>query len=118
VKNKKIMIIIIIIIIILIFCVIYTVRSFRKPSGKHVLIIQDNQIIYNLDLETAEDQEIRINYQNHYNMIKIQNHEICISEADCPDQTCIRTGVLKSETLPIVCLPHKLIIRYAEEGES
>ena len=118
-KNKKIIILIIIILIILIFCLIYTIRSFRKPVSRRVLIIQNNTIIQEIDLSSIQNQEIKIRSpEGGYNIIKIQNQEISISEADCPDQTCVKTGILKSENLPIVCLPHKLIIRFAEEGES
>ncbi len=118
-KHKKIMIIIIILFIILILCLLYTIQSFQNPSGRKVLIIQNNNIIQKINLSSEQNQEIKIQSPDGgYNIIKIQNHEICISEADCPDQTCVKTGILKSENLPIVCLPHKLIIRFAEEGEA
>ena len=116
--DKKVIIILILTALILIFCVIWTVLSFRKPESRKVLIIQDNQIIQEISLDAEENQEFRIqSADGGWNLIRIQNHEICIAEADCPDQTCVKTGVLRSENLPIVCLPHKLIIRFAEEGE-
>jgi hypothetical protein len=37
--------------------------------------------------------------------------------ANCPDQTCVKQGVIKDGTVPIVCLPHKVIVRI-EGGES
>ena len=105
--------------LILIVCIIWTIFLFRKPTGQKVLIIQDNQIIQEIYLDSAGNQEFKIpSADGGYNLIQIQNHEICISEADCPDQTCVKTGILRSENLPIVCLPHKLIIRFAEEGET
>ena len=115
----KIKSLIIILFFILIFCLIDTVYSFQKSSKQKVLIIQNNQIIREIYLDSAKNQEFRISSNNGgYNLIQIQNHEICISESDCPDQTCIKTGILRSENLPIVCLPHQLIIRFAEEGET
>ena len=115
--NKKVFLIISLTGIFLIVCIIWTIFIFRKPASQRVLIIQNNQVIQEIDLSSAENQEIRINSENGYNIIKIYQHEICITEADCPDKTCIRTGILRSEGLPVVCLPHKLIIRFAEEGE-
>ncbi|MBR0485305.1 MAG: NusG domain II-containing protein [Oscillospiraceae bacterium] len=116
--DKKILIILILTILILTICVISTISAFRKPESRYVLIIQNNQIIQEIRLDSAENQEFKIlSADGGYNLIRIQNHEISISEADCPDQTCMKTGILRSENLPIVCLPHKLIIRFAEEGE-
>jgi hypothetical protein len=44
----------------------------------------------------------------------IEDGEICVSSAECPDKTCVKMGKLRSESLPIVCLPNHLIIRFAE----
>ncbi|MBE6876683.1 MAG: NusG domain II-containing protein [Ruminococcus sp.] len=116
--DKKIIILLILTVLILILCIIWTVSAFRKPESRKVLIIQDNQIIQEISLDSAENQEFKIlSADGGWNLIRIENHEICISDADCPDQTCVKTGVLRSENLPVVCLPHKLIIRFAEEGE-
>ena len=118
-NQKAVRILIIIVILIFIISVILTAVSYQKPKGQRVFVIQENQVIYELYPESELDRTIRIDFPDGgYNIIQIQNHEICISEADCPDLTCVHTGVLKSETLPIVCLPHKLIIRFAEEGET
>ncbi len=118
-KNKQVNVILLITVLVIVLCIIWTIVAFRKSAGQRVLIIQENQVIQEIDLASAENQEIKISSADGgYNLIQIQNHEICISEADCPDQTCVKTGILRSESLPIVCLPHKLIIRFAEEGET
>lgn len=54
---------------------------------------------------------------NDFDMILVtENHEIFMSEADCPDHTCIKTGKLYN--YPIVCLPNKLVIEFAENNET
>jgi len=116
--NKKALLIAGITGIFLIVCIIWTVIVFRKPKEQRVFIIQDNKVIYDIDLASAENQEIRIECESGYNIVKIYEHEIFVSEADCADKTCVNTGILCAEGLPIVCLPHKLIIRFAEEGEQ
>lgn len=118
-KSNLKTILMIVVVLIFIVSVILTVIMYQKPKGQRIFIIQQNQIIAEMYPESEQDREIRIDFPDGgYNLIRIQNHEICIAEADCPDQTCVRTGVLKSEMFPIVCLPHQLIIRYAEEGET
>ena len=64
---------------------------------------------------TTETRTFRITSPDGgWNEITIKDGSICISDADCPDKTCVKTGILRSESLPIVCLPHKLVIRLEE----
>ena len=44
------------------------------------------------------------------NTVLVEKGRIRISEADCPDQICVNQGYISDGTVPIVCLPHKLII--------
>ena len=44
--------------------------------------------------------------------------KIRVSEADCPDKTCVRMGWLNSAAMPVVCLPHHLVIGFADGGEG
>lgn len=85
----------------------------RPAESRMAEIVQDGTVLYTFDLATAEDQVIVITSpEGKTNTIRIENAEICISHAECPDQTCVKTGVLYSESLPIVCLPNKLIVRF------
>lgn len=88
-----------------------------RPHGQIVNIIQDGEILYTIDLEQAEDQMIYIEYQGSKNVIRIQKHQICVIDAECPDQTCVKMGELKSNATPIVCLPNKLVIEFAENDD-
>ena len=88
-----------------------------RPSESMIAeVVQDNAVIYRFDLAHEKDCIIRIDSADGgWNDIRIQNGTICVCDADCPDKVCVHTGVLKSENLPIVCLPHKLVIRFADE---
>lgn len=89
----------------------------RPADGSRVVITRDGEVLYELDL--AEDREIRIKYEDGgYNTVQISGGEISIIDADCPDKTCVKTGVLRSADIPIVCLPHHLVIRFKEETGS
>lgn len=39
-------------------------------------------------------------------------------EADCPDQVCVHAGWLTDSAAPIVCLPHRLVIRLEQTASS
>ena len=90
--------------------------SLRKSDKTNVVIVQNNKVIYTFDLSEEDDQTFRIESSDGgWNEIKIENGEISITDADCPDKTCVKTGVLRSESVPIVCLPHRLVIRFEDK---
>ena len=114
-KSRKILIIVLLIILVSACLSVFILRHSDKQT---VEIVQDGTVLYTFDLNDTNDQIIRIPAPDGgYNLIKISDHSICISEADCPDQTCVHMGTLQSDYLPIVCLPHKLIVRFAEDTE-
>lgn len=73
--------------------------------------------MYTIDLEKSEDQTIEVEYQDSKNVIQIQDHQICVIDAECPDHTCVKMGELKSSAAPIVCLPNKLVVKFAETDD-
>ena len=81
-----------------------------------VEIVQDGSVLYQLNLEDfREPTTIEIEYDAGKNTVLIENGHICISHANCPDQTCVKMGYLQSSSLPIVCLPHRLVVQYAND---
>lgn len=113
--TKSVKTLLIVMIGILLAAVIGSAFVLRPADQRMVEIVQDGKVLYQFDLNTAENQEITIRSPDGgMNMVEIADGEIRISHADCPDQTCVKTGVLYSESLPIVCLPHKLIVRFCE----
>ncbi|WKY46734.1 NusG domain II-containing protein [Eubacteriaceae bacterium ES3] len=48
--------------------------------------------------------------ENGFNTLSISGGHAEITEADCPDQICVRTYAISSPGETIVCLPHKLIV--------
>ena len=85
-----------------------------RQKGKTVEIISGGNVIYTLDLSQEPDREITVEYEGRKNVIKLENGDIYMLEAECPDHTCIRTGRLSKAGVPIVCLPNKLMIRYTD----
>lgn len=88
-----------------------------KPHSQIVQIIQDGEVLYTIDLDNSEDRTIEVEYQDSRNIIQIKNHKISVIDAECPDHTCMKMGELQSSAAPIVCLPNKLVIKFAESDE-
>lgn len=94
---------------------LFTALTLRPSGNRLAEIVQDGQVLRTIDLSDAENQRIRVDSPDgsSYNIITVEDGHICVSEAGCPDQTCVHMGVLKSDAMPIVCLPNKLIVRFA-----
>lgn len=87
-----------------------------EKDAERVEIVQNGEVLYALDLRREKDRSIRIENGDSYNIVTIRNGEIFMEDAGCPDHTCVKMGVLREANLPIVCLPNRLVIRFAEEA--
>lgn len=97
----------------LVFVAWNMLKNGKEASGKTVRVTQDGKVLYTFNLEKEADCEYVITTAGGgTNTISIRNGTICVSQADCPDQICVRTGILRSEGEPIVCLPHHLMIQF------
>lgn len=113
-NKKKTLLTVIIFAVILLISVIIIIVSSGKSETKSVHVMQDGNIIYEFDLNKEKDREIKVSCDEGYNIICIKNHEIYIREADCRDQICVSMGNLQYDSLPIVCLPHRLVIEFED----
>ena len=90
-------------------------NSINKNSDT-VEIIQDGQIINTIDLaKVSSPYQLEIKYGEHVNVIQVEQNKISIVKSDCPDKICLEMGVLSKNSPPIVCLPHRLTIQYADK---
>lgn len=97
------------------FGVIASVVILTKPESNIAQIVKDGEILYTFNLDFERDQSLKIECGDGYNIIDITERSIRVSDASCPDKTCVKMGRLVSG-VPIVCLPHKLVIRFVKNG--
>jgi hypothetical protein len=94
----------------------------QRGEGTVAEILQDGAVIREIDLSRVlREESFRVEWEGGYNIVTLRPGAICVSEADCPDQICVHMGWLRSEAAPIVCLPHRLMIRLkggAADAES
>lgn len=84
----------------------------QKAAGDpHVVIEVDGEIYADYDMDEVKGI-IPISTPNGgENRVWVQEDLVFMDSANCPDQTCVKQGVIKDGTVPIVCLPHKVIVR-------
>ena len=94
--------------------IISTVAAFllRQGPANRVNVYQDGEFIKSVYLsEVEEPYTFTVEHENGTNLISVENGRIRISGADCPDGACIRQGWVGGGNTPIVCLPHRLVIK-------
>ena len=90
-----------------------------KPLEKETLIAEvslDGKVIESINLqEVKEPYNFKVKGENITNVIEVKPGAICVKEANCPDQNCVRHGWLQSGLQPIVCLPNRLTIKLVKD---
>ena len=90
----------------------------RKGAGV-VEIVQDGQILQEIDLKAVtEPYTFEVTSEQGTNTIEVEPGRIRIKEADCRDRFCVNQGWLSDGVVPIVCLPHRLVIRVKDAGSA
>ena len=87
----------------------YGVIRLGQKKGSQVVIYVDQKEIGRYDLDTDTTKEIQT--AKGTNALVIENGMAYVTDADCPDQVCIRMGKISKTGENIVCLPHKLVIQ-------
>lgn len=96
--------------------VIFRCRLSEFQSSRDEEELREASEIYDEELLSFSKEGVEVRTPIGYNIISCSQDEegsqgiYCIA-ADCPDKVCMDTGLIVSETEPIVCLPHRLIAR-------
>ena len=91
-----------------------------KSSGTTAVILQDGKVLREIDLSRVTE-EYRFTVETDdggTNEILVQPGRICVAEANCPDGVCVKQGWLSDGVMPIVCMPHKLVIEIKDAQEA
>lgn len=84
-------------------------------EGAIAVIQQEGQVLMEVPLN--EDRDFIVQHPGGgFNAVQVKDGKICVTDADCPDLTCVRTGNAWEEGQVIACLPHRLII-YIDQVE-
>lgn len=112
-KNK---VFLVIIIAIFLVGLIGSIAVFTSGAKSNIRILSGGEEVYAADLSAAQDTTFDVEREGHINTIEIRDHQIRVVQADCPDQTCVHMGWLKNSQMPIVCLPHQMVIEFADDA--
>lgn len=100
--------------VLLIVSVTFSINYFiNTKKGEKIEIYVDNKLYKTYDID--DEDEIKIESEKGYNLIKIHNHGVEITEASCPDKVCIHEGFIEKPSKSIVCLPNKVHIKITSD---
>lgn len=89
---------------------------FSRQGGAEAVVTVDGTETARLPL--ARDTVLVVGEGGHTNTVVVENGEVYVSEASCPDHVCIYQGRIRYDNQAIICLPNRLIVTVsgADEG--
>lgn len=103
--------------LLLLAAIFSTASLTRKSEGSFAVVYRDGRCIYAVDLSKVDEPyELTFSDESGYNRIRVERGKIAIVDADCPDRVCVDSGWLSDSALPIVCLPHRIVIRIEKKS--
>lgn len=94
---------IILIVVLALVTIVSAFYFFRKTDNSVVRVYKNNILIG--DYPLGEDRDLVI---DSHNRLRIQNHKVRMTMADCPDKRCVKQG--PSDMFPIICLPNRVVV--------
>lgn len=80
-------------------------------------ISRDGVLLEEIDLNGVE-QPYTLTFEDESgsNTVSVEKGRIRMRSADCPDQVCVNQGWISDGAVPIVCLPHRLMVEIKGGG--
>ena len=82
-----------------------------------VLYLHIRSLLDKIPLSENTKQTIRCT-DGGSNQFLIQDGAVTMTDADCGDKTCVKTGSIKETGQSIVCLPHRLVITITDSSSD
>lgn len=118
-SRKKTLILVIILLLCAAFTGLWTSLQNRKNGAAVAVITYQGKDIRTVDLSTVKGTEtFTLGELGEQNTIQISPKGIGVIKADCRDQICVKQGIHSHGPEPIVCLPHKLSIRFISSSDT
>lgn len=85
------------------------IMEFTATSGAYAVVYVDGEEWGRYRL--SDDAETVISTEHGENTLVIKDGRADVTDADCPDKTCVRAGAAGNTGEMIVCLPHKVMVK-------
>lgn len=82
-------------------------------AGAYVQVLVDGEQRLLLRADQLGEHEIH-GESGARNVIEITGGGVRMADANCPDRWCVRKGTVSGGPDSIVCLPHRVVVRWAD----
>lgn len=114
--KADILVIALVIIAALLFFFLPELVNNQKAEGR-VEILLDGELLY--DYPLSKDRMITVfGEEEGYNLVLISEGNAKVTDADCPDQLCMKQRSISRNGQSIICLPHRLVVQIKSQEES
>ncbi len=97
---------------ILLLCVFITSLLYGANGNQVAEISVNGEVLHQVDLNRVETPyEIPIEQDGKLNIVYVEDGQISVKSANCPDGLCVKQGAIHSSFYPIVCLPNNVVIQ-------
>jgi len=92
---------------------------FMPKKGSIANIYVNGECVRSIDLSAVtEAYEFTVETEWGSNTVRVEPGRICVKDADCRDRVCVNSGWISDTAAPLVCLPHKLVIKIESKENS
>lgn len=85
-------------------------------EGTSVVVEVQGSPAYRLDLR--EERTVEIRGVQGALRVQVRSGKVAVTDADCPNHVCVRTGWRSRAGDVIVCVPNKTIVRILKEEQK
>ncbi len=88
-----------------------------KQEGGMAVVTVDGEEVASYRLNKNGSYEIT-GVDGGKNTLVIEDGQAYMSQADCPDELCVKTGRVEYDGETIVCLPHKVVVTIKSDEKA
>ncbi len=97
---------------------IFWMRSTASSAAVDVSIQVDGKEVDHYSLASMEGKTIPYETEFGKNLVRIEQGEVFIIEADCPDKLCIQEGKISKPGQVLICLPNRFMVELMSADDS
>jgi hypothetical protein len=88
--------------------------AFKSYDQKILEIYVNNNFYQEIKFDNNTVKTFMITSDLGWNEIAINTGRVQISDSNCIDRACVKTGFIENDGESIVCLPHRLVVKISE----
>lgn len=119
IKPGDLIIIVLLVLLSFLPVILFSMNSASSHTEHYTAVISADGVDLH-EMVLVDDGETEtyeyISEDGHRNTIVREGTEVTMIDASCPDQLCVRQGVITEAGETIVCLPHRLVVEVTSDN--